>query len=303
MPGPRLAARRRTVEPSERVDRKVAGLDELLGLGPGEDPGGGPDGADATGPDGAGELEAFELGEALDQAGDVAGVEGVAAAGPVDVGDRVGAEAGPEGVGDDDRALAAPGDDDPAGPQVAEGEGLAGGVGLAQDQGRLVGVGQEDVDVREDRAEQREVVAGPGRGDVEDRDRPAGPGPGEPLGEGLRVEPRQDQEAADVDDLRPRRQRGVEVLGREPLVGAEGVDEPAVLPLDVDDQALAGRPGRGRPRAPGRRPRARRASRRRIGRRRRRPPGRRPSTGRPAWPGRPRRSRRSRRCSGSARRP
>ena len=102
--------------------------------------------------------------------------------------------------------MLAPGHDDPPRPQVAEGQGLADRVGLAEDQGRLVGVGQEDVDVRQDRAERAEIVAGPGRGDVEDRRRPGDPGPGEPLGEGLGVEPRQDQEAADVDDLRVGRQ-------------------------------------------------------------------------------------------------
>ena len=102
-----------------------------------------------------------ELGEAVEQAGDVAGVEGVAAAGAVDEGDGIRAQADAEGVGDGDGALLAAGDDDPPRAQVAEGEGLADGVGLAQDQGRLVGVGEEDVGLGQDG---REAAAGSRRG-------------------------------------------------------------------------------------------------------------------------------------------
>ena len=91
-------------ERSERLDRQLVRPDERAGLGPVEDAGGGADGSDATGADGAGQLQAFELGQPFDQAGDVAGVERVAPAGAVDVVDRVGPQAGAEGVGDDDRA-------------------------------------------------------------------------------------------------------------------------------------------------------------------------------------------------------
>ena len=70
--------------------------EEGVGLGAGEDAGRGADGADAARPDGAGELQAAELVEAVEQAGDVAGVEGVAAAGAVDEGDGIGAQADPE---------------------------------------------------------------------------------------------------------------------------------------------------------------------------------------------------------------
>ena len=42
--------------------------------------------------DGAGELQAIELGSAFEQADDVAGVEGVAAAGAVDERDGIGAQ-------------------------------------------------------------------------------------------------------------------------------------------------------------------------------------------------------------------
>ena len=50
-----------------------------------------------------------------------------------------------------------------------------------------------------------------------------------------------DQEIADEEDPRRPRQGGVEVVDGEPGVRPEGVDEPAVLPPDVDDQGLAGR--------------------------------------------------------------
>ena len=58
--------------------------DERLGLGSGENAGGGADGPDAARADGAGELQAVELGPAFEQAGDVAGVESIAASGAVD---------------------------------------------------------------------------------------------------------------------------------------------------------------------------------------------------------------------------
>ena len=66
--------------------------DEFLGLSPAEDARRGADGAHAACPDGAGELQAVELGAAFEQADDVAGVEGVAAAGSVDERDGIGAE-------------------------------------------------------------------------------------------------------------------------------------------------------------------------------------------------------------------
>ena len=258
-----------------------------------EDPGGGPDGPDATGPDGAGELEAVEFVQPLDQAGDVAGVEGIAAAGAVNVGDRIGTQADPEGVGDDDR---------PCSPRVTT-------TRLRQSlKARAWRTGSGSPRIRLASSVLGRKTSGEGgqgggaRGSRRARGwrrpgwwSPRGTGPGEPIGEGVGVEPREDQEPADVDDFRVRRQRRVEVLGDEPLVGAEGVDEPAVLPPDVDDQALAGREGVD-PRAAWRRPRARPASRRRTGRRRRRPPGRRRSSGRRACSGPPPRSRRSRRC-------
>ena len=115
----------------------------------GEDAGGRADGPDATGADGAGELQALELGAAFEQADDVAGVEGVAAAGAVDERDRDRRRAGPRSVvGDRDDAPLAPGDHDPSRPQLVEDQGLADRVGLAQDQLGLVGVGDEDVGVR-----------------------------------------------------------------------------------------------------------------------------------------------------------
>ena len=128
----------------------VAG-NEVAGFGAGEDTRRGADGADATGPDGAGELQAVELGTAFEQADDVAGVEGVAAAGAVDERIGIGAELGREArrrrrstpcsprVMTTRRA-----------PSVVKGQGLADRVGLAQDQLGLVGVGNEDVGVGED---------------------------------------------------------------------------------------------------------------------------------------------------------
>ena len=104
--------KRSAAQPSTQIelDRQLVPGDEGVGLGAGEDAGRGADGADATGTDGAGELQAVELGQAVEQAGDVAGVEGVAAAGAVDEGDRVGAQPDPEVVGDGDGPVLAAGD-------------------------------------------------------------------------------------------------------------------------------------------------------------------------------------------------
>ena len=77
---PKYSARTST----DGFDRDLMPSHEILGLGAGEDAGGGADGADATGTDGAGELQAIELGSAFEQSDDIAGVEGIAAAGAVD---------------------------------------------------------------------------------------------------------------------------------------------------------------------------------------------------------------------------
>ena len=220
------------------------GVDEGDRLVAGEEAGGGADGADAARADGAGELEAAEFVEAGEDAGDVAGVEGVAAPRAVDEGDGVGPEPRLEAVRDDHRAAIAAGDDDPAGPHGAEGLGLADRVALAEDQGRLVGVGEEDVGLGEDRTEVLQVVGGAGRGDVEHRDRASTAGEAEAFGEGLGLDAREDQVAAEVDDPGVAVEQGVEVGGGQGPVRAEGMDEAAVLALDVDDEGLARSPTR-----------------------------------------------------------
>ncbi len=225
--------------PSDRFDRQLVPGDERIGLGPGEDPGRGADRADATGADGAGELQAVELGEVVEQAGDVAGDEGIAAPGAVDEGDGIGAEADLEGVGDGDGPLAPAGDDHAAGAEVVECPGLANRVGLAQDQCGLVGVGQEDIGVGKDQAKGVEVVAGPGDRHVEDRPGPPGAGRGEARGQARRVELGQDQEIADREHARRRLEHGIEVGAGESQVGPDCVDEPPILAADVDDQRLA----------------------------------------------------------------
>ena len=179
--------------------------------------------------------------------------------------------------------MLAPGDDHPPRAHVVERAGLADRVGLAQDQGGLVGVGQEDVGLGQDGPELAQVVARPGRGHVEHGDRPRPPRPARTARRGRRRRGRAGSGS--------RRRRGpaaggsssgVEVGGREALVGAEGVDEAAVLPLHVDDQRLARGQRRGRRRARRRRRRGRPASRPRTGRRRRRRPCRRPPTRTPS---------------------
>ena len=82
--------------------------DEFFGFGAGEDARRGADGSDAACADGAGELQAVELGAAFEQADDIAGVEGVAAAGAVDERDGIGAELDAQLVGDRDDARARP---------------------------------------------------------------------------------------------------------------------------------------------------------------------------------------------------
>ena len=96
----------------------------------------------------------------------------------------------------------------------------------------------------QDGAERLEVIARPGRGDVQKGDRAGFPRQGEPLGQAGGVELGKDQEIADVQDAW-RRAEGLVQVGRgEIKVGAGGVDEPAVLAPDVEDQGLAGRPPR-----------------------------------------------------------
>ena len=90
-------------------------------------------------------------------------------------------------------ALAA-GDHDPAGAEVAESPGLADRVGLAQDQGGLVGVGQEDVGLRAGPvADGRDSRRGPGVATSSTVTVPARRARGEPLGQRLGLEAGQDQ--------------------------------------------------------------------------------------------------------------
>ena len=105
-------------------------VQEGLGLGACEDAGRGTDGPDAAGADGAGQCEAADLVPAVEQAGDIAGVEGVAAARRVDEIDRVCPEPEPMLGGYGDRAELAPGDDDAPGAHFVERERLTNRVVL-----------------------------------------------------------------------------------------------------------------------------------------------------------------------------
>ena len=99
---------------------------------------------------------------------------------------------------------------------------------------------KKDIDVRQHRLEPRQVVSWPRRDHVQHR-----PGPRLPCGledrrQVLRPHLGENQVAAQVEhaaalDLFKRNVRGTELS-----VGAERVDEPPVLPGDVDDQRLAG---------------------------------------------------------------
>ena len=136
--------------------------DEFFGSGAGEHAGRRADGAHAACPHGAGELQAVELGAAFEQADDVPGVEGVAAAGAVDERDGIGAELDAKLVRNRDHPALAARDHHPACTHVMKRQGLADGVALSQDQLGLVGVGNEDVGVRQHDLERLEIVsAGP----------------------------------------------------------------------------------------------------------------------------------------------
>ena len=226
----------------DRLDGQLVPAHEFLGLRASEDARGGADGADATCADGAGELQAVELGAAFEQADDVAGVEGVAAAGAVDERDRDRCRARTcRRVGDRDDARLAARDHHPARAQVVEGQGLAHRVGLAQDQLGLVGVGNEDVGVGQDDLERLEIVAR-ARASPRRARSPCRPARARAnrSASSRGVEVGQDQEIADVQHARRLLEHGVEIGGDEARVGADAVDEPPVLAPDVDDQRLAG---------------------------------------------------------------
>ena len=75
-------------------------------------------------------------------------------------------------------------------------------------------------------------------------------GPGEAVGQARRVELGQDQEVADVQHAGGRIEDRVEVGRGEVAIGAQGVDEPAILSANVDDQGLAGGEPRVDPQGP-----------------------------------------------------
>ena len=94
--------------------------------------------------------------------------------------------------------MLAPRDHDRCAPHLVEDPGLADRVGLAQDQLGLVGVGNEDVGVRQHDLQTAEIIAGAGRRHVEQRDRARRRATANRSASSWRIELGQDQEIADV---------------------------------------------------------------------------------------------------------
>ena len=80
--------------------RELVTADECLGLLAREDAFGRTHGADAARADGAGQLQAFDLGSVLEEAQDIAGVEGIAASRAIHVRDRIDPQADLQRFGD-----------------------------------------------------------------------------------------------------------------------------------------------------------------------------------------------------------
>jgi hypothetical protein len=176
----------------------------------------------------------------VEQPVDVAGVEGVAAAAAVHELDRVRPRPQPHALADDHRPIAAEGDDGGSGAHAAERLGLAQRVALAGDQLGLVVVRQEDIDVRQQAVEAAEVVGRPRRHHVEDGPR-AGPARrGEHGNQLVLAQLVHEEVAAEVQHLAALDPFEGNVGGAEGGVGAEGVDEAAVLAGHVDNEGLAG---------------------------------------------------------------
>ena len=109
--------------------------------------------------DGARQLQTVQLGEAFEQADDVTGIEGIAAARAVDEVDRIVPSL---------TRRSSEADCTPCSPRVITTRfapmsrkiwGLADRVVLAQDEGGFVGVGDEDIGVRQNGAERLDVMA------------------------------------------------------------------------------------------------------------------------------------------------
>ena len=90
------------------LNGKLVPLDELFGLARVKTPAVVPTARTQLAPTALGELQAVELGAAFEQADDVSGVEGVAAAGAVDERNGIGAELDAKLVGDRDTPRARP---------------------------------------------------------------------------------------------------------------------------------------------------------------------------------------------------
>ena len=99
-----------------------------------------------------------------------------------------------------------------------EDSGLPYGIGLSEDELGFVGVGDEDVRLGEYDLEPVEILAGPGRRDVEQGQGPRGAGPAEPIGQLVGVEVGEDQEIPDVQDTRRALQHRVQIGGHEPVL-------------------------------------------------------------------------------------
>ena len=92
---------------------------------------------------------------------------------------------------------------------------LPDGIGLSEDQLGFVGVGYEDIRLREHDLETVEVRTGAGRRHVEQGERTRRLCPPEPIGQLVGVEIGEDQEIADVQD---RARIGARRPGRRPRI-------------------------------------------------------------------------------------
>jgi len=215
-------------------------LEVGVALGAGEDSGGGAGLLDGGGAEGGTEGDgALEVGT-FEEAADDAGIEGVAAAGAIDIVDGKDTRAATGGGGECDGTVFAAGDDDGFGSPFAEETCLFDGRVEAGHQFGFIGIGEEVVCVGEDGFEWGGILAGAGDDDIEDSFDTTGASDAEPFDDGGGGEFGHGEIAADIEDAGLEDLFGGEFGAVESGGGTEGMNEASVLAFDIDDEGAAG---------------------------------------------------------------
>lgn len=214
--------------------------DELQQLLAGKQALGRADRAHTTGPQGAAPLETAQGVFARQQAGDVAGIEGIASAGAAHEVDRIDASPHAQRVGQQHGAGAAAGNADGGGPRGAKLLRLLDGIFQPGDDRRFIGVGQEHVRMRQHAFKAPPMIARTGEHHIQHGLYSGRAGLAKQFRQRFVSEMGHQQIPAHIQHLRSLDLFRRNILDAEDAIGPQRVNEPPVLTFHIDDQRAGG---------------------------------------------------------------